>query len=270
MLTAVTTNSRGKGVPDITHDGGTPTPKSDVPKSPLQTFHDSLVITGHHYLRDVVLGADHFDLDKLDQLKAFEAEIEQMGGTIKGLTVCASNGKVYSLVDPQAVAELRQDAADGKIDGIITAPVGSTCSGTATTTTTPAAANNADPAAASGGTPATTAQPGGQAATPATGNTGGTAAADGTEPEKTEAQKKAEAETQAMEKKATDLADSLGPEGLMNLIRAGKLPPDIANSPAAMQIINMRISDYQQMVTMMSNMLKLMHDLQMAIVNNMR
>ncbi len=60
------------------------------------------------------------------------------------------------------------------------------------------------------------------------------------------------------------------PEDFMEQIRNGNIPEDVLNSQAGMMMIQERLQRIQQMNQLMTQMLKSMHDMSMAVVQNVR
>jgi hypothetical protein len=60
------------------------------------------------------------------------------------------------------------------------------------------------------------------------------------------------------------------PESFMNAIRNGKIPSDVLNSQSGMLMLQQQMQDIQRMFTLMTQMMQAMHELQMAIVRNIR
>jgi hypothetical protein len=230
-------------------------------------------------LREVHAGDKVYDLADPEQLEMY---LKDMGdGCLDGemnersVDIYVKDGKVtvtkddggevvYNLADPADVLKMQKDSADGRIDGRINKKPNRAASG------------NTENASGSEGTGAAQ-KPGGKDGAgsangpQAAGNDQGhdVTTSENKKPDGTKGTGKDEAADAHVED-AINLANKLGPEGLMEAIRDGKLPKDIMNSPAAMQVINQRIMEYQTMMTMMSNMMKAMHDLQMTLANNVR
>jgi hypothetical protein len=200
--------------------------------------NDRFDVAHHGYLREVQLGDHSYDLDTLEGQKSFEAEVKRMGGHISGVTVVASDGTVYNLMDPHSKAQIRQDSSDGKLNGAAKVESGMQEKPAETKPPgTPSSSEGTPP-------PATTEPPKG----PTAGQT----------------------EDAAVIERAKAMVQGMGAEKLAQMVANGELPADMMQSQAAMLMINQRLQQYQQMITMMSNMMKIMHDLRMAIVNNMR
>jgi hypothetical protein len=66
------------------------------------------------------------------------------------------------------------------------------------------------------------------------------------------------------------LASHSDPEDFIKQIRSGTIPEDVLNSQAGMMMIQERLQSIQQMNQLMTQMLKSMHDMSMAIVQNVR
>lgn len=60
------------------------------------------------------------------------------------------------------------------------------------------------------------------------------------------------------------------PEDLMAQVRNGNIPEEILNSPAGMMMLQDKLHKIQELNTLMSQMLKAMHDMTMSIIQNMR
>lgn len=71
--------------------------------------------------------------------------------------------------------------------------------------------------------------------------------------------------TEAIQK-MNDMSD----DAFRNMIRNGEIPPEIAKDPVAMQALQMRMQEMQQMNALMTNLLRSMHEMQMEIVRNIR
>jgi hypothetical protein len=234
-------------------------------------------------LREIHAGDKVYDLADPEQLEMYLKDMRDgcLDGEINepSIDFYVKDGKVtvqkddggevvYNLADPADVLKMQKDSADGRIDGRISKKSNRATSG-----------SSENPAGGADG-PGTSQKPDGKGgaessdgSSHAAGNDGGRDVTTSENKKKPSGTDKGEGKDEAAETHvadAIDLANKLGPEGLMEAIRDGKLPKDIMNSPAAMQVINQRIMDYQTMMTMMSNMMKAMHDLQMTLANNVR
>jgi hypothetical protein len=237
-------------------------------------------------LREVHAGDKVYDLADPEQLEMY---LKDMGdGCLDGemnersVDIYVKDGKVtvtkddggeaiYNLADPADVLKMQKDSADGRIDGRINKKPNRAASG------------NTENASGSEGTGAGQ-KPGGKDGAGSADNPQATGSDEGHDVTTSESGKKpadaggASGEAKGADgksksehaKEAVAYAEKRGPEGLMQDIRNGNLPASIMESPEAMAVINQRIMDYQTMVTMMSNMMKMMHDLQMTLANNMR
>ena len=56
----------------------------------------------------------------------------------------------------------------------------------------------------------------------------------------------------------------------MDAISNGRISPDLAKDPAAMMAIQQRMNDITQMNNLMTAMMRAMHDMQMAVIQNIR
>jgi hypothetical protein len=56
----------------------------------------------------------------------------------------------------------------------------------------------------------------------------------------------------------------------MDAVSNGRISPDIAKDPAAMMAIQQRMNDITQMNNLMTAMMRAMHDMQMAVIQNIR
>ena len=56
----------------------------------------------------------------------------------------------------------------------------------------------------------------------------------------------------------------------MAAIRNGDIPDDVLNSQGGMMMLQQQMNQIQMMNSMMTNMMKSMHDMSMAIASNMR
>lgn len=56
----------------------------------------------------------------------------------------------------------------------------------------------------------------------------------------------------------------------MDMIRDGRIPPEISKDPAAMQSLQLRMQEIQQMNALMTNLMRAMHEMQMEIIRNVR
>jgi hypothetical protein len=66
------------------------------------------------------------------------------------------------------------------------------------------------------------------------------------------------------------LSEHSNPEDFMKQIRSGNIPEEVLNSQAGMMMVQERLHSIQQMNQLMTQMLKSMHDMSMAIVQNVR
>jgi hypothetical protein len=60
------------------------------------------------------------------------------------------------------------------------------------------------------------------------------------------------------------------PESFMEAIKNGDLPPEVANSQTGMMMIQQRLHEIQRMFQLMTQMMQAMHEMEMAIVRNIR
>jgi hypothetical protein len=198
-----------------------------------------------------------YNLQTEDGCQAFIADLadgrlDGSAGASDGSVVVA-NGKVYvgggevpyNLLDPAGYAKLRQDNADGKLDGRITRDDGG---GSATS-----------PGSTNGGPSATPSQSGGSGASAPSSTPAGTGGA------ATPASDAANDVNAAIASVA-----HLSASELMSMMMNGKLPNEVANNPAAMNAIQMRIQEYMRMIQMMSDLMKMQHDMLMGIARNLK
>jgi hypothetical protein len=70
----------------------------------------------------------------------------------------------------------------------------------------------------------------------------------------------------------TNLSGLLGlsDDAFLKAMSSGKIPPDVANSPGAMMQIQARMNQISQMNQLMTSMMQAMHQMQMAIIQNVR
>lgn len=66
------------------------------------------------------------------------------------------------------------------------------------------------------------------------------------------------------------LSEHSDPEDFMKQIRSGNIPDEVLNSQAGMMMVQERLQSIQQMNQLMTQMLKSMHDMSMAVVQNVR
>jgi hypothetical protein len=59
-------------------------------------------------------------------------------------------------------------------------------------------------------------------------------------------------------------------EDLLQSIVNGNVPSDIRASPTAMLVLQQRLNNFQSMISLVSSMMKSMHDLQMELIRNLR
>lgn len=60
------------------------------------------------------------------------------------------------------------------------------------------------------------------------------------------------------------------PESFMTAIRNGQLPDEVANSQSGMLMVQQRLHEIQRMFSLMTQMMQAMHEMEMAIVRNIR
>jgi hypothetical protein len=60
------------------------------------------------------------------------------------------------------------------------------------------------------------------------------------------------------------------PEGFMTAIKEGKIPPEVLNSQVGMMMLQERMGEINRMFQMMTQMMDAMHQMNMAIVRNIR
>jgi hypothetical protein len=63
---------------------------------------------------------------------------------------------------------------------------------------------------------------------------------------------------------------ALSPDQFMQAVTSGKIPPDVANNPSAMTQIQARMNQITQMNQLVTSMMAAMHQMQMAIIQNIR
>jgi hypothetical protein len=61
-----------------------------------------------------------------------------------------------------------------------------------------------------------------------------------------------------------------GDEAFMKAVRDGKIPKEISDSPAAMQAMQARMNQISEMNQLMTSMIQAMHQMQMAVIQNVR
>lgn len=64
--------------------------------------------------------------------------------------------------------------------------------------------------------------------------------------------------------------EKLSNEDFMAMIRNGDLPPEIARDPQAMMMVQQRMQEIQQMNALMTQVLRALHDMQTAVIQNIR
>jgi hypothetical protein len=224
-------------------------------------------------LRHVQAGDQVYDLADPEQ---FEKFLQDMGdGCLDGainerstemelrdnkLSVLTPDGETVSfdLANPVDVMKLQRDSADGKIDGMIskTSKRGKTGQSEGAGEGS-AVEGDSKPIAPGDSKPVTTSQ------------SGSTSGASGSgSGEKSTAQKEGESANE-LYRKGMDAIAGYDPEQLMAMQREGRLPPDVVASPAAMAALQAKIMAYHEMIQMISQQLKMDHDIRMAITRNM-
>jgi hypothetical protein len=153
------------------------------------------------------------------------------------------------------------------------APVGGAAPAAASVAapSTPAAAAPPAPTGAS----STTASAGASAASPATGAstaTGTTTAAGASTTNATGASGSSSSASGSSSASPKDLASlmALSPDQFMQAVTSGKIPPDVANSQSAMMQVQARMNQITQMNQLVTGMMAAMHQMQMAIIQNIR
>jgi hypothetical protein len=230
----------------------------------------------YHHLREIKAGDQTYDLQDVKQLETFLADLADgcLDGNVgeatgdiavhDGIIIAfAPNGDEvkYDLKNYDDMLKFKRDSADGTIDGTI---------GPKNKKGANADANAAPPTGGST-TPASgsTTETGGSSETEGkkvtTSQSGPEKTGEGEDPKAEEAKKRGEGY-----KKGAAYAKSMSGEELLNKIKNGELPPEIAESQEAMQIIMMRVQEYQQMMALMTNLMKISHDINMATINNLR
>jgi hypothetical protein len=63
---------------------------------------------------------------------------------------------------------------------------------------------------------------------------------------------------------------ALSPDQFMQAVTSGKIPPDVANNPGAMTQIQARMDQITQMNQLVTSMMAAMHQMQMAVIQNIR
>jgi hypothetical protein len=187
-----------------------------------------------------------YDFGLNNDVRAFESELAKMGATVAGSWVKALDGSMYNLKDPADVAALERDAADGTVNG-----KGNTASAGGT------------PTGGSDKLPAPPKMPPKGSTNTASGS-GGSSESSGSS-ELTDEEKKAKAKA--------DHAEAMNwtnrsPSELMDDIRNGRVPQNVASDPAAMLALQTKMQDYQRMWQMITDMVKLQHEMQMSIIRN--
>jgi len=83
---------------------------------------------------------------------------------------------------------------------------------------------------------------------------------------------KSKAEIEGEGKKAAKafLDANKNPEDLMAAIRSGNIPDEVLNSQGGMMMLQQQMNQIQMMNTLMTNMMKSMHDMSMAVASNLR
>jgi hypothetical protein len=200
-----------------------------------------------------------YNLGTLEGCQAFindvaDGELDGQVGVSDG-SVIVSEGHVmvgdgaisYKLLQPGDYMRLRKDAQDGKLDGKL--------DGNVAARGPSAGAPPADESRAASDAPAGTTSDSRAAASPSA-KSGGAA-------------------TPASDA-ATDVNAALASVAgysaseLMTMMMNGNLPSEVANNPAAMNAIQMRVQEYMRMIQMMSDLMKMQHDMLMAISRNMK
>jgi type III secretion apparatus needle protein len=133
------------------------------------------------------------------------------------------------------------------LQGHATPPASGTAAGAPST---PAAAGTGSCAPTASGSGAATSTP-----APSTGATSGTAPA--------------ASSGGAAPKNLSDLL-GLSDANFMKAMTSGALPADVKNDPQAMLQIQARMNQISQMTELLSTMMKAMHDMQMAVIQNVR
>ena len=207
----------------------------------------------YQHLRNVKAGSTSYDLHDLPQLEKFLLDIadgclDGKAGAANG-NVAASEGciivsgddgtqTVYNLANPKDLKEFLLDAADGTIDGRIHE------NGKSTDGSTPTGDTTSD---------------GGRAA-----ETGGSGGAD--EPAPNAAKDNEDAQKKHLA--AMAYARDASPQAILDGLRNGTLPQSVLDDPSAMQMMMVKVQEYQRMMEMISNMLKLQHEMLMSIARN--
>jgi hypothetical protein len=63
---------------------------------------------------------------------------------------------------------------------------------------------------------------------------------------------------------------SMSNDQFMQAVTSGNIPPDVANNPSAMAEIQARMNQITQMNQLVTSMMAAMHQMQMAIIQNIR
>jgi hypothetical protein len=235
-------------------------------------------------LREIHAGEKVYDLADPEQLEMY---LKDMGdGCLDGemnersIDIYVKDGKVtvtkddggevvYNLADPADVLKMQKDNADGRIDGRISKKPNRATSGNtenasgADGTGAAQKPGGKDGAGSSNGPKAAGNDEGHDVTTSESGNKAG-----GTDGGKSPAEKEGEAANE-LYRKGMDAIAGYDPEQLMAMQREGRLPPEVVASPAAMTALQARIMAYHEMIQMISQQLKMDHDIKMAIIRNM-
>lgn len=194
----------------------------------------------------------NYDLKTIDGCENFLADV--FDGTLDGHQG-ASDGSVvlaeghllvnggagsYKLADPRDYARMRQDGADGKIDGQVG---GGQLTARAALAEPSAAAVEAGPAAK---------------AAPAAGAEGGATAGAGP------------ATGGATPSAAVAEVNSMSAPQLIEMMKNGTLPEAIMSDPAAMLALQQKVQEYQRAMQMITEMLKMQHEMLMNIIRNLK
>ena len=226
-------------------------------------------------LRHVQAGDQVYDLA---DPKQFEKFLQDMGdGCLDGainerssemelkdnkLSVLTPDGDTVSfdLANPVDVMKLQRDSADGKIDGMMSKASKRGKAAQSEGAGEESTVEGDSKPVVQGESKAITTSQSGSAQSGSTSGAGGAGKAD--------AVKDGEAAND-LYRKGMDAIAGYDPEQLMAMQREGRLPPEVIASPAAMAALQAKIMAYHEMIQMISQQLKMDHEIRMAIVRNM-
>jgi hypothetical protein len=204
---------------------------------------------GLGYLDHLAGDGFEYNMEDPEQAAAFVRDIAdgsldgkagQADGSIMfhgGKVTVGHGAATYDLANPEDYARFRLDAMDGKLDGH--APGGKS--------TMPASNGSVEGSGGGNGS----GNSGGYVSSGSSGTSGSSGSS-------------------SSPSKGVAKLNSMTIEQLMDKIRKGELPDEIANDPKAMQALTVRMQDYQRMMDMLTNMMKMLHDISMKIIGNIR